>query len=39
MSLGSKISDYIVRLSSYLKANNRLYQDHKGTIINWYLNY
>ncbi|HGQ7576471.1 TPA: replication initiator protein A, partial [Streptococcus pneumoniae] len=26
------------RLSSYMKANNRVYQDHKATIINWYLN-
>ena len=36
--LGSRISDYIDRLSSYMKANNRVYQDHKATIINWYLN-
>ena len=36
--LGSRISDYIDRLSSYMKANNRVYQDYKATIINWYLN-
>ena len=36
--LGSRINDYIDRLSSYMKANNREYQDHKATIINWYLN-
>ncbi|HEP5394952.1 TPA: replication initiator protein A, partial [Streptococcus pyogenes] len=36
--LGTRISDYIDRLSSYMKANNRVYQDHKATIINWYLN-
>lgn len=36
--LGSRISEYIDRLSSYMKANNRVYQDHKATIINWYLN-
>ena len=36
--LGSRISEYIDRLSSYMKANNRAYQDHKATIINWYLN-
>lgn len=35
--LGNRISDYIDRLS-YMKANNREYQDHKATIINWYLN-
>ena len=35
--LGSRISEYIDRLSSYMKANNRVYQDHKATIINWYL--
>ncbi|HFH3346767.1 TPA: replication initiator protein A, partial [Streptococcus pyogenes] len=35
---GSRISDYIDRLSSYMKANNRVYQDYKATIINWYLN-
>ncbi|HGH9700360.1 TPA: replication initiator protein A, partial [Streptococcus pyogenes] len=36
--LGSRINEYIDRLSSYMKANNREYQDHKATIINWYLN-
>jgi len=36
--LGSRISEYIGRLSSYMKANNRIYQDPKATIINWYLN-
>lgn len=36
--LGSRINEYIDRLSSYMKANNRVYQDHKATIINWYLN-
>lgn len=36
--LGSRISEYIDRISSYMKANNREYQDHKATIINWYLN-
>lgn len=36
--LGSRITEYIDRLSSYMKANNRVYQDHKATIINWYLN-
>ena len=36
--LGSRVSEYIDRLSSYMKANNRVYQDHKATIINWYLN-
>ena len=27
--LGSRISEYIGRLSSYMKANNRIYQDPK----------
>ncbi|VIF66538.1 conjugative transfer protein Tn1549-like, CTn2-Orf5 [Clostridioides difficile] len=36
--LGSRIDEYIDRLSSYMKANDRVYQDHKATIINWYLN-
>lgn len=36
--LGSRVSEYIDRHSSYMKANNRVYQDYKATIINWYLN-
>lgn len=36
--LGSGLDEYIERLSTYMKANNRSYEDHKATIINWYLN-
>lgn len=37
-TLGDKFNEYIERLSTYMKANNRTYEDHKATIINWYLN-
>ena len=37
-TLGDKINEYIERLSTYMKSNNRTYEDHKATIINWYLN-
>lgn len=36
--IGSRINEYIERLSSYMKSNDRSYKDHKATIINWYLN-
>lgn len=36
--LGDRLSEYIERLSTYMKSNNRTYEDHKATIINWYLN-
>lgn len=36
--LGSKLDEYINRLSTYMKANNRTYEDHKATLLNWYLN-
>ena len=37
-TLGDKFNEYVERLSTYMKANNRTYEDHKATIINWYLN-
>lgn len=37
-TLGDKINEYIERLSTYMKSNNRTYEDHRATIINWYLN-
>lgn len=37
-TLGDKFDEYVERLSTYMKANNRTYEDHKATIINWYLN-
>lgn len=37
-TLGDKINEYVERLSTYMKSNNRIYEDHKATIINWYLN-
>lgn len=37
-TLGYKFDEYVERLSTYMKANNRTYEDHKATIINWYLN-
>lgn len=37
-TIGDKFNEYIERLSTYMKANNRTYEDHKATIINWYLN-
>lgn len=37
-TLGDKFSEYVERLSTYMKSNNRTYEDHKATIINWYLN-
>lgn len=36
--IGSRLDEYIDRISSYMKSNNREYDDHKATIINWYLN-
>lgn len=36
--LGDRLNEYIERLSTYMKSNNRTYEDHKATIINWYLN-
>lgn len=37
-TLGDKFNEYVERLSTYMKSNNRTYEDHKATIINWYLN-
>lgn len=37
-TIGDKFNEYVERLSTYMKANNRTYEDHKATIINWYLN-
>lgn len=36
--IGDRLNEYVERLSTYMKANNRTYEDHKATIINWYLN-
>lgn len=36
--LGDRLNEYVERLSTYMKSNNRTYEDHKATIINWYLN-
>lgn len=37
-TLGDKFNEYVERLSTYMKSNNRTYEDHRATIINWYLN-